>query len=125
MGKLVEVSESNSNIRNGNEVRAVLLFSNGNVVPLSRFPMIIGRTDFIDSMPSDILHYVSRQHFCLRYENGQHAIQDLNSTNGTKINGVEIKGKERWPLKNGDRIEIAEVMALTFCLNMNNSLLTT
>jgi pSer/pThr/pTyr-binding forkhead associated (FHA) protein len=41
-------------------------------------------------------------------------VEDLNSANGTKTNGSDIRGKSRQELKDGDRIEVADVVALTF-----------
>jgi hypothetical protein len=40
-------------------------------------------------------------------------MEDLNSMNGTKTNGIEIRGR-RCELNNGDKIEVAGVAALTF-----------
>jgi pSer/pThr/pTyr-binding forkhead associated (FHA) protein len=97
-------------------VKALLLFSNGNVMPLSNFPKAIGRSDLIDSISTEKIRYVSRQHFWLKFENGRFTIQDFNSTNGTKINGIEIKGKGQHRLKNGDRVEVAAVTVFKFII---------
>jgi pSer/pThr/pTyr-binding forkhead associated (FHA) protein len=63
--------------------------------------------------PED-LKYISRQHLMIRTEEDKYFVEDLNSANGTKTNGSDIRGKSRQELKDGDRIEVADVVALTF-----------
>jgi len=46
---------------------------------------------------------LSRQHFSLSCENGDYYIEDRGSTNGTRLNGSDVRGKGRQPLKDGDR----------------------
>jgi len=48
--------------------------------------------------------YVSRKHAKISFENGVYVIEDLNSTNGTFLNGDDIKGKGKLPLKDDDEI---------------------
>jgi pSer/pThr/pTyr-binding forkhead associated (FHA) protein len=55
---------------------------------------------------------VSRRHAELRFEGGSWTLQDLNSTNGTYLNGERIDAVRR--LAPGDRIEIG-ANAITFC----------
>jgi len=69
-----------------------------------------GRQDFLDL---DVAEYISRQHFALKYDGGTLYIADLGSRNGTKLNGVDIRGKGWIPLKPGDVIEVANVITLT------------
>lgn len=45
---------------------------------------------------------VSRQHAQLSYANGQWQIEDLNSANGTYVNGQRVSG--RYPVRSGDRL---------------------
>jgi len=47
---------------------------------------------------------VSRKHVRFTLENGEVWAEDLNSTNGTKVNGKKIKKQK---LKDGDKIQIA------------------
>jgi hypothetical protein len=48
--------------------------------------------------------YVSRKHAKISFENGVYVIEDLNSTNGTFVNGNDVKGKGKQPLKDGDEL---------------------
>lgn len=74
----------------------------------------IGRGDLVRAVSADDLGYISRQHFEVGFANGQYYIEDLNSLNGTKLNGVEIKSEGKHTLKDGDKIEVAAVVALIF-----------
>lgn len=75
----------------------------GEVIPLVRTPMVIGRRETCDiclQFPN-----ISGQHCELRFQNGFWSIRDLGSTNGVKINGERAMSK---PLKPGDEIGIAK-----------------
>ena len=50
--------------------------------------------------------YVSRKHAKISFENGLYVIEDLGSTNGTFLNGDNIQGKGKQPLKDGDEIRL-------------------
>lgn len=47
---------------------------------------------------------VSRRHFCIRVADGTAKIQDLGSTNGTKVNHEKITGES--PLSHRDKIQV-------------------
>lgn len=52
---------------------------------------------------------VSRRHARISCENGQYAIEDLGSTNGTFVNrGRRLKPGERQPLNDGDEIIVGK-----------------
>lgn len=55
--------------------------------------LIVGRSDICDVYMDD--EQMSRQHFALEYENGQLFVTDLETTNGTTVNGVRIQGRHR------------------------------
>jgi hypothetical protein len=74
----------------------------------------LGRNDFDKLVSADDLKYISRQQLLIRSESGRYFIQDLNSANGTKLNTVDITGKGETELRDGDRIEIANLLELTF-----------
>lgn len=76
-------------------------------VPLSNeFSITNGKT-LGRAIENDIVlpdMYVSRKHAKISFENGVYVIEDLNSTNGTFLNGDDIKGKGKQPLKDGDEL---------------------
>lgn len=63
--------------------------------------LLVGRSPSCDIRLND--RELSRRHFCLEREKEHIYISDLNSLNGTKVNGKEIHS--RHPLMPGDRIE--------------------
>lgn len=70
---------------------------------------VFGRSDFLWH-PKYI--YISRRHFAVLYEAGGYYVEDLGSTNGTFLNGADIRGMGRVPLKPGDVIDVAGVVQL-------------
>jgi pSer/pThr/pTyr-binding forkhead associated (FHA) protein len=53
--------------------------------------------------------YVSQLHARLFQQNGEGYVEDLGSTNGTYVNGKQIKGVTR--LKRGDRVQFGQTVA--------------
>ncbi len=73
-----------------------------------------GRKDFREIVSQDKLPMISRRHFMLRLQGNKWYIMDLGSTNGTYVNGEDIRGKGWVPLEDGDVISVAGVAELTF-----------
>jgi pSer/pThr/pTyr-binding forkhead associated (FHA) protein len=91
-----------------------LVLPDGIEIPVNAAAKSIGRIDFDKVLSREDLKYISRQHLVIKAEDDKYYIEDLNSTNGTKTNGLDIKGKSRQELKDGDRIRVADVVELTF-----------
>jgi pSer/pThr/pTyr-binding forkhead associated (FHA) protein len=64
--------------------------------------------DLEDQEPPDRI-WSSRQHALLTYENGQLAIEDLNSLNGTFVNRTRVTPGQKRPLQVNDLIQIGTV----------------
>jgi diguanylate cyclase (GGDEF)-like protein len=64
---------------------------------------VIGRSEDTDLTLSN--SDVSRHHAAVRFQRGRYIIEDLNSTNGTYVNGQKI---EEHSLKPGDEISIGD-----------------
>lgn len=101
--------------------KARLILPNNSEIAVTEAIQMIGRGEFERAVSADNLKYISRVqadqgkfHFRTSFENGKFYVEDLNSTNGTKLNGAEIKGKGKQELKDGDKLEIAEVVTVTF-----------
>lgn len=89
--------------------RALVLLSGlgkGKVFPLSAERVTIGRSDECGVMLDDT--DVSREHAALVREGAEYRLQDLQSRNGTRINGLRIQDKLLTP---GDRIQFGLVEA--------------
>jgi pSer/pThr/pTyr-binding forkhead associated (FHA) protein len=90
------------------------ILSNGEHIPLSGNAGSLGRSDFRSLVKPDKADLISRQHIRFDCEDGECYIEDRNSTNGTKLNGSSINGKGRYLLREGDKVELADILTLTF-----------
>jgi hypothetical protein len=93
---------------------AKLSMPDGNEILLAGNARSFGRHDFEKFMSPEHATYISRQHINLWYEDGKYYIEDRSSTNGTRVNGVDIKGTGRYQLSDGDAIELAGKLSITF-----------
>jgi len=87
----------------GKRVGLRVHMANGKIENLTqtvRKKLVIGRSDFADLYFED--ERMSRRHFEISCQNGELYIRDLNTTNGTLVNGIELKMSRR--LQPGDCI---------------------
>lgn len=85
--------------------------------------LLIGRADPVSRVFPDVdltphggyEAGVSRKHCIIRYANGQFTVEDLESTNGTKLNGRFIQPKVPHQLNDGDEL-ILGALRLRFLL---------
>ncbi len=86
--------------------RAYILFISGPLIGkmylIENEKTIIGRSQDSNIAIND--SRISRHHICIHYSFGQVAIEDLNSTNGTFVNGERIR---RRILESGDKVHIS------------------
>ncbi len=66
---------------------------------------ILGRDVSCDLPIAD--HEVSRQHAMIQFENQQHMLVDLNSSNGTFVNGQRVS---KYTLHSGDRMQFGRTL---------------
>jgi diguanylate cyclase (GGDEF)-like protein len=88
----------------------LLLIDSGKVakqVPLVKGRCVIGRAEDTDLTLSG--HDVSRHHAAVFFQNGRYFVEDLNSTNGTIVNGRNV---EYSMLDHGDEISIGDHLIL-------------
>jgi hypothetical protein len=79
--------------------------------------MLVGREDSqgsikpeIDLAPYDgLTNGVSRRHAVITYEDGALFIEDLSSTNGTRINGFQLTPERTYRLRDGDELEFGRI----------------
>jgi hypothetical protein len=98
-----------------------LVLPNGMEIPVSEPYRVFGRETFERyGLPRDVLEYITREdrggHFKIYLRGMKWYVEDSGSTNGTLLNGVEIRGKGPQELKDGDVISPAGVINLTFRL---------
>jgi hypothetical protein len=90
------------------------ILSNGEQLSLSGNAGSLGRSDFRSLVKPDKADLISRQHIRFDCEDGECYIEDRNSTNGTRLNGSSIDGKGRYLLREDDKVELADILTLTF-----------
>jgi pSer/pThr/pTyr-binding forkhead associated (FHA) protein len=71
-------------------------------IDVGQFPFILGRHEGVDGVLP--FAFVSRRHCQLVLENDQLFVQDLDSHNGTFVNGRRIDNRQ--PIRHGDRIDL-------------------
>lgn len=87
--------------------------SQGRIIPITSVDKVYGRKDF-SFLPSNIRKFISSKHFRLFFRGGKWYILDLNSKNGTYVNGQDIRGRGAVPLSDGDKINLSGIVELTF-----------
>lgn len=83
---------------------AYLLTSEGDYLPISAFPFIIGRGNECDLVLNR--KGISRKHAEIVFQSGRFVVNDLDSLNGLKVNGYKVA---RVILEEGDSIRLGEV----------------
>ncbi len=83
------------------------------VIPIARFPAILGRADprrqqkpDIDLTPYDTKRSISRLHARIWYEGGLFYIEDLGSVNKTMLGELELTPYERQLLRRHDTVKL-------------------
>jgi len=95
---------------------AKIALPNGLEIQLAANSRVVGRADLVRALTVDELGLISRRHFEVKSEDEQFYIEDLDSANGTKLNGEDISGKGPVSLNNDDVIEPAGAIQLKFIL---------
>lgn len=78
----------------------------GQAIPVRRFPFVIGRDDGCNLRPASV--EVSRKHCAILLQDGKPFVRDLDSSNGTRVNGEFLVGETE--LRDYDRLEIGPLL---------------
>ena len=84
----------------------VLLKDGGGSILLAHFPFVVGKMkDRVDEVISD--EGISRIHAMIKEKDGKYFISDLNSLNGTGVNGRMLDANETAEISDGDMVSLA------------------
>jgi EAL domain-containing protein (putative c-di-GMP-specific phosphodiesterase class I) len=84
-------------------------------IPIVKYPFTVGRNEDVDLQIDS--KRVSREHAVILKEGDGYRVKDLQSTNGTFVNGTRIQDS---PLADGDMLMIANE-EFTFCAGIDRS----
>lgn len=93
---------------------AKLILPDKNHLTITQYERIFGREDFLGVLVSDQLLFIGKEHFKLTRLDDGFYIEDLNSKNGTEVNGQNIKDLGKIKLKNNDQIVLANILTLSY-----------
>ena len=76
---------------------------------IKKSPFILGRSETYADGVISINKAVGRTHCQIVYKNGEHYVIDMNSSNGTQINGKRLTSEQPYKLKDGDVLRLANL----------------
>jgi pSer/pThr/pTyr-binding forkhead associated (FHA) protein len=92
-------------VPSGGVIRVLQGFYEGLEVPVDRDWLVIGRgrgADIVIAEPT-----MSRAHAAIGYDGDRFFVQDLGSTNGTRVNGSP---EQKASLKDGDDVQLGKLL---------------
>lgn len=93
---------------------AQLVLPNNDNIIVDGAEKVIGREDFLGVVTSDKLYFIGKDHFKITRKDSSFYIQDLNTKNGTTINGEQMQGTQTYRLNDGDEIMVAQSLSITY-----------
>ena len=94
--------------------KPVLVVNEGELIghrwTLTKDEMLLGRGNDADIVLPE--RQVSRYHLKIHHRDGRYVLEDLDSKNGTFLNGKQVEGSV--PLQDGDEIQVALRVRLLF-----------
>ena len=82
------------------------------ISPLANIPNLVDLSEFEASRFG-----ISRQHAQIKYQDGIYMLQDVGSSNGTKLNDEYIDVGRDYALKDGDLIILSSLLIIFHCVN--------
>lgn len=102
------------------EVWGYLYVENGTNMPITHWENVIGRSSSVD-LKIDKKAVSSNQALLIRRKDGQWIIKDLNSKNGTKVNGTQLLPSKRYLINPGDDIVMGGVRCTLATMSLEES----
>jgi FHA domain len=96
------------------ESMAQLILPNNNNIIVNGAEKVVGREDFLGVVTSDKLYFIGKDHFKIIRKDNNFFIQDLNTKNGTTVNGIALQGNHLQRLDDGDEIVLAKSLRMKY-----------
>lgn len=96
-----------------NTVEAMIIYNNKKY-PINKSTFTIGRESANIVIPEN---YISKIHVVISFKDGKYRIADYDSTNGTKVNGTELRSKVYYELRDGYKITLADKEEMLVYIN--------
>lgn len=93
---------------------AKLVLPNNSTIVVKEPEKTIGREDFLGVITSDKLNFIGKDHLKITKKDNYSYIQDLNTKNGTTVNGVKLERNQIQRLNDGDEIVLAKSMQIIY-----------
>ena len=93
---------------------AKLILPNNNNIVVDGAERAVGREDFVGVISTDKLLYIGKDHIKIFKDGSNFFIQDLNTKNGTEVNGEKLLGNEKKLLNSGDKIMIGKTVCIQY-----------
>lgn len=81
---------------------------------IKEYERTFGREDFIGVAPADELMFIGKEHFKITREDDGYYLEDLNTKNGTSLDGENITGQGKRKLTEGDEIVVAKTLEIKY-----------
>ncbi len=81
---------------------------------IKEYVRTFGREDFIGVAPADELMFIGKEHFKITRDDDGYYIEDLNTKNGTSLDGKDISGQGKRKLTDGDEIVVAKILQIKY-----------
>ncbi len=92
------------------KVLARVNLPDGKHLTISKYNRVFGREDFLGVLVGEKLLYIGKEHFKITRMDDGFYIEDLNTKNGTWVNGENIQGLGNIKLMHNDEIDVAHAI---------------
>lgn len=99
--------EQNNNFYDRRKIATIKDLKTGKILSLEKPETYMGKKEEMNDFVIENNSNVSRRHACIIWESGNYYIQDLQSSNGTFVNGKKIEFGNKHKLKDQDKVVLA------------------
>jgi hypothetical protein len=93
---------------------AKLVLPDNKEFTINQYERTFGREDFMGLLVMDDLMFIGKNHFRLTRLDDGFYIEDLDTKNGTDVNGDEITGRGKIKLKTNDEINVSKILTIKY-----------